>query len=397
MPEYLLNESLKMIDYSVRWLGITLEKKQGNRKFYLLFIFNFIWMNTDVAGAICWFLVGAKSGESLLSLTYVAPCITLSILANIKSLCFIVYSDQVDKLISTLKDLEFKETKRPASGEKKEIIAKERTFLHFVLKVLNFFNWALIIAFPLMPLTLTVWNYVQTRELSPLLPFLIVYPFNAYDLRAWPFVYIKQIWSEILVVLSVCGADFIFFITSTYIRIQFQLLAYEVQRMVDNKDQNCSEDPGFRAKIEDIVKWHQQIVSSVELLEVIYCKPTLFNFVSSSALICLTGFNVTTVDDIAFVVSFLSFLFMSLLQIYFLCFFGDMLMRASEQVSDAVYNCKWYLVDRKTAKMLCIIQIRAQKACKLTASGFADVNLMAFTKILSTAWSYFALLKTFET
>ncbi|KAI5646642.1 7tm odorant receptor domain-containing protein [Phthorimaea operculella] len=209
-----------------------------------------------------------------------------------------------------------------------------------------------------MPLTLTVRNYIQTHELNPMLPFFVVYPFNAYDLRAWPFVYIKQIWSEILVVLSVCGADFIFFITSTYIRIQFQLLAYEVQRLVDGDRQDLSADAGFRAKFEDIVKWHQQIISSVELLEMIYSKSTLFNFVSSSALICLTGFNVTTIDDIAFVVSFLSFLFMSLLQIYFLCFFGDMLMKASEQVSDAMYKSKWYLVDQKTAKMLFIIQLR---------------------------------------
>ncbi|CAD0205869.1 unnamed protein product [Chrysodeixis includens] len=38
--------------------------------------------------------------------------------------------------------------------------------------------------------------------------------------------------------------------------------------------------------------------------------------------------------------------------------------------------------------------IRAQTPCKLTASNFSEVNLKAFMKILSTAWSYFALLQT---
>ncbi|KPJ00083.1 hypothetical protein RR46_00296 [Papilio xuthus] len=44
-----------------------------------------------------------------------------------------------------------------------------------------------------------------------------------------------------------------------------------------------------------------------------------------------------------------------------------------------------------------IVQIRAQKPCKLTAMGFADVNLRAFTRVLSSSWSYFCLLNTMYT
>ncbi|KAI5646643.1 7tm odorant receptor domain-containing protein [Phthorimaea operculella] len=394
--KYLLEQSFKKIDYTMRWTGMLLNKKAGKlQKYYALYIFNFIMLNLDVAGSIYWFVVGAMKGESLTSLTYVAPCITISLLGNIKSICFLVYGEQVDKLMTILKDLEVKAKKWPAVNERKEIIDKETKFLHLVLKLLNFFNWVVIIAFPLVPLSLTIMSYVQSHEFNPLLPFLIQYPFNAYDPRIWPVMYVKQIWSEMIVILELCGVDFTFFITSSYIRIQFQLLAYEVGQLV-KQHQNLCEDAAFKAKFEDIVNWHQQVIYSVELLEVIYCKSTLFNFVSSSVLICLTGFNVTTIDDQAFVISFLSFLFMSLLQIYSLCFFGDMLMSSSKQLADAVYKSQWYLADAKTAKLLFMIQMRSQKACKLTASGFADVNLNAFTKVLSTAWSYFTLLRTIE-
>ncbi|XP_061714850.1 odorant receptor 4-like [Cydia pomonella] len=94
--------------------------------------------------------------------------------------------------------------------------------------------------------------------------------------------------------------------------------------------------------------------------------------------------------------SFFSFLLMSLMQIYLLCFYGDMIMTSSMEVSNAMYNSKWYTVNAKVAKHLYVVQMRAQKPSKLTAYSYADVNLKAFTKILSTAWSYFALLKTME-
>ncbi|KPJ03567.1 hypothetical protein RR46_01638 [Papilio xuthus] len=63
------------------------------------------------------------------------------------------------------------------------------------------------------------------------------------------------------------------------------------------------------------------------------------------------------------------------------------------EVSDAAYNCLWY-ADRNVARDVLLVQIRAQNPCKLTAFGFADVNYMSFSKIMSTSWSYFALLNT---
>ncbi|XP_045762502.1 odorant receptor 67c-like [Maniola jurtina] len=130
------------------------------------------------------------------------------------------------------------------------------------------------------------------------------------------------------------------------------------------------------------------------MLEFIYAESTLFNFVSSSVMICLTGFNVIAMENVAFVVTFLVFLSASLLQIYMLCFFGDFLMKSSMEVSDAVYNSKWYYLNATSGKNLLIVLTRAQKPCKLTAFGFSDVSLKAFMSILSSAWSYFALLKT---
>ncbi|VVC86895.1 unnamed protein product [Leptidea sinapis] len=59
-------------------------------------------------------------------------------------------------------------------------------------KVLNI---VLVMTFFVSPLVLVVVKYFKTNEWKLLLPFLITYPFDPYDIRYWPFVYIHQIWS----------------------------------------------------------------------------------------------------------------------------------------------------------------------------------------------------------
>ncbi|CAH2069131.1 unnamed protein product, partial [Iphiclides podalirius] len=82
-------------------------------------------------------------------------------------------------------------------------------------------------------------------------------------------------------------------------------------------------------------------------------------------------------------------------QIYFLCYCGDLIQKSSGRISDAIYNCAWYGKKANVVKNLMIISARAQKPCKLTAFGFAVINIEACTKTMSTAWSYFAVLLSF--
>ncbi|XP_047989254.1 odorant receptor 85b-like [Leguminivora glycinivorella] len=135
-------------------------------------------------------------------------------------------------------------------------------------------------------------------------------------------------------------------------------------------------------------------IKCCDVIEAVFTKSSLFNFMASSLLLCLSGFNIMAYEDLAMLSNFLSFLFICLLQIYLMCDYGDKVSRASMDLSAAVYNSQWYNIDAKAAKNLLIILTRAQKPCKLTACKFAEINLGAFTRILSSSWSYFALLKS---
>nr|AXY83417.1 putative odorant receptor 11 [Conopomorpha sinensis] len=120
----------------------------------------------------------------------------------------------------------------------------------------------------------------------------------------------------------------------------------------------------------------------------------LLNFISSSFLICVSGFNVTSTKELGTLVPFMTFLVMSCTQIALLCYCGDMVVKTSGDLSEAAYKCLWYEMDVGFKRTIFILIQRSQRPCRITAANFAVLNLTAFTTVVSRSWSYFALLKT---
>lgn len=200
MPDQmLLDTALKKIDYTFRWIGINIEScrktKSQNFRYKLVFIFNFIWMNMDFFGAIAWFIVNARKGASFTKLTYIAPCLAMCVLSNTKSCSLYASDNRINELLNILRNLEIKHHDFTVP-EKKELIKNDYNLLFLVLKTVNFFNWFLLIAFPFMPFTLMALEYYHTKEVVLMLPFQVVYPFDAYNIKYWPYAYLRQVWGS---------------------------------------------------------------------------------------------------------------------------------------------------------------------------------------------------------
>ncbi|XP_059056251.1 odorant receptor 4-like [Achroia grisella] len=195
--------------------------------------------------------------------------------------------------------------------------------------------------------------------------------------------------------------DYFLYTTCTYIKLQFNILKtkFELLFTPSNSISQNTDDvitpAEFPAKFKELVTWHQKLIKAVDMLEYIFTKATLYNISASSLMICLTLFNATIIKDTALVLSFFVFLCVTYLQIYFLCYFGNIISDSSVGIADGVYNSKWYMMDAAIGRHLILVMMRSQKPCKLTAFGFTDIDLNVFMRILSNAWSYFALLKTF--
>nr|AOG12918.1 odorant receptor [Eogystia hippophaecolus] len=391
------DKASEIIKIFFKLMGIHLNENKtiiDHFKSYWFYYFNFIWLNIDVLGEILFVITGAINGERFIDLTYMLPCIAECLLGDFKTYHLIKYSHHVRDLTHTLRNMNYHEMFTNQEVEKK-IFQESFPFMDLGVNTLKRCNIVALINFGMNPMFVMASKYYTTRKFELYLPFHIWYPFDAYNHYLYPFVYVHQVYSAYVALFTVYGPDSLFYTYSTFVGVQFRLLKHSIEHIVPPTFTSTEQElADFHIKIEKIVLWHLELVRCVKLLENIFTKSTLFNAITSSFLICLTGFNITAIDHLPFVMTFVAFLSVTFLQIFFFCSYGDMIMRLSVEVGDSVYNCQWYLVSPSTAKQLVIILTRAQMPCKMTALGFADINLKAFTRILSTSWSYFTLLKT---
>lgn len=203
MPKEMLHidDTLKRIDFSFRLTGINIKSCKRtaaqNNMYKIRYFFNFVWINMDVTASIAWCIKGIKDGISFTAVTQGPPGAMFCLLGDVKSASFLIYNNSVNQLMAALKDLENKENDRKRPDELNEIIKKEIGFLHRVLKVYSFVIRLCSANFALLPLVAVAIHYFRYHEVKLFLPFYVLLPFDPYDIRFWPFVYLHQMWSGI--------------------------------------------------------------------------------------------------------------------------------------------------------------------------------------------------------
>ncbi|XP_063394712.1 odorant receptor 67c-like [Cydia fagiglandana] len=364
--------------------------------FKILFQVNFLWIHTDTLGELFWLIEGIQMGKSILELSYVVPCATICLLSSVKATFFYVHQevliDVVKKLENIHPDVDDNKVTGEITIEEEELndvvrrnVKESTKFLKSLIKLDLAICLGVVVTFCLQPISAMGYEYWTTGTYKVTFPFNVKYFFDPYSKAVWPFVYFHLVWSTFIAFFNTFGTDTFFFAFCVYMRMHFRIL----QRMF--QDAVCEREG---RQFVEVVRRHQDLIHLADQVEVLYSKSTLFNIVTSSVLICLSAFNVTSVEDMGVVISFMAFLSMSLTQIFLLCYFADMLMKSSMEISDAIYNSEWYQADQRMKRNVLLVLTKSRRPCKLTAARFADVNLTAFTTILSRSWSLFALLKT---
>ncbi|XP_061705407.1 odorant receptor 67c-like [Cydia pomonella] len=335
-------------------------------------------------------------GKGFLELSYIAPCATICLLSSVKATFFYVHQDVLIEVVKKIKSIHPEVDDKRIIDEKtienkdlNDVVQRNVNESNKFLKKLIILDLTIclgvVVAFCLQPISAMGWEYWQTGTYKVTFPFNVKYFFNPYSKAVWPFVYFHLVWSTFIAFFNTFGTDTFFFAFCVYMRMHFRILQRRFQNAVGERE---------GSQFVEVVKRHQDLIHLADQVEILYSKSTLFNIVTSSVLICLSAFNVTSVEDMGVVISFMAFLSMSLTQIFLLCYFGDMLMKSSMEISDAIYNSAWYQADQRTKRNVLLVLTKSRRPCKLTAARFADVNLTAFTTILSRSWSLFALLKT---
>lgn len=195
------DQTMKKIEPIFRVAGINIksgEQTTNRLKSRIIYIINFVWLTVNSFGAIYWFIDGIKTGKDFLELTYIAPCISFSIIGNFKGFFLILYEKQAHMLIENIRKLEREEKRRPQSLKKKNIVEEEKKFINIIIDKFSILFAVVVVLFALIPVMIMFTNYYKTKEVELVLPFMVLYPFDPYQIKVWPFVYLKQLWAGML-------------------------------------------------------------------------------------------------------------------------------------------------------------------------------------------------------
>ncbi|XP_017891474.1 odorant receptor 13a-like [Ceratina calcarata] len=192
---------------------------------------------------------------------------------------------------------------------------------------------------------------------------------------------------------------------------QFRILQYRLANMPDlkcegkqqiEKSSSSNYSDNCYILFKKYTRQHQALLAYCEIIEKVFTEIILAELLTFSLFICLDGFQVLMPGaslTTRFIFSF--HLIACLCQLLMLTYSCDRIIQESANVRIAVYNGPWVNLPLTTSGMqfrkdLIFFIMRSSEACCLTAKGFVTVSLETYTKVLSTAVSYFTLLSQSE-
>ncbi|CAL7937523.1 unnamed protein product [Xylocopa violacea] len=197
--------------------------------------------------------------------------------------------------------------------------------------------------------------------------------------------------------------DNIFCIMCLHVAGQFRVLQYRMANMKSVKmkhdGDSIIDSMECYKTLKNYIQQHQNLTEFCATFEVTFKALVLGQVVTFSTLICFLGYLVLLVDlSPELRLSFICYLITTMCQLWIFTYSCDCVTQESMNVSSAAYAGPWTHSSMDTfGKMvrndLQLVILRSRRACNLTACGFFPVSLETYTKIMSTAMSYFTLLK----
>lgn len=159
-------------------------------------------------------------------------------------------------------------------------------------------------------------------------------------------------------------------------------------------DSNLSIEENHQLLIE-AVKDHRQILRCHRLLNNAISKPNFALLLSSSLNIVSYAVLFTFfADNLMEKVFYMQFAIGYAFQIVLSCYYGSQFEANDFKVSESFYSCNWYEQSNAFRKDLCIFLECSLRKSQFIAGGLLPVSKGTFARILSQAFSLFAVLNT---
>ncbi|XP_012344903.1 odorant receptor 13a-like [Apis florea] len=188
---------------------------------------------------------------------------------------------------------------------------------------------------------------------------------------------------------------------------QFQILQYKMANIADlieeKNEKGIVSSPRFAKKcyaaFKNYVREHQALIAFCEKLEKVFSLIILWQVLMFSLIICLDGYQILLPESpVRRRLIFAFHLAACMCQLLMFTYSCDCIIQESSSIASAVYDGPWPFLFETTSgrtmrKDLTLVILRSAVPCCLTARGFFVVSLETYTRVLSTAVSYFTLLR----
>nr|WQS23365.1 odorant receptor 15 [Diaphania glauculalis] len=269
-----------------------------------------------------------------------------------------------------------------------------------------FIRCSLIIGwlYHLVPLLETAVRRLVLGEDADLeLPFPCVYPFQV---NTWP-VYLAmfavQVYCTFRALHIYLGLGWMIVVLTSHLVVQFRLLQEDLIHITANRNirrlnsSQCSdvnettESEEQMHKIHDFVIRHQNAILLSNKMNASFSIIISTVLLLATLIICFFAVAGKASTGGANVVKNVVVIFGMLVDIFIICYYSQLLNSSSGGIAQAAAKTVWYKEDMRFQTSICIIIMRAQKPCSLTAMDVFDISLETFNRVLKTTWSYFSL------
>ncbi|KZC05972.1 Putative odorant receptor 13a [Dufourea novaeangliae] len=199
--------------------------------------------------------------------------------------------------------------------------------------------------------------------------------------------------------------DYFLSIVNLHVTCQFRILQYRLLSLGNVIETQTDEESLSRytnvclAKLRGCIQQHQALTEYCRRLENIFTLIILAQVLFLSIVLCLISYqlflvNVPHFRNISLVMNMIGILCM----LFMFTYSCDGLIRQSTNVGRVTFLAPWSSMSMnkagKTLRQNILITImRSNQSCRLTASGYFPISLETYTGVLSTAMSYFTLLR----
>ncbi|XP_054008693.1 odorant receptor 13a-like [Hylaeus anthracinus] len=197
-------------------------------------------------------------------------------------------------------------------------------------------------------------------------------------------------------------------IINLHVSSQFRILQYRMENM-QTVDKEKDSDSLITCKshstdkcysiFKTCIQQHQALITYCSKLEKVFSSFSLGQVLVFSVLICLGGYQVLMSNaPFATRMIFIFHIMGCTAQLFMFTYSCDCLIQDSTNIATAMYAAPWSRLPmdkdgRTLRKDLILVILRSRVPCCLTANKFFPISLETYTGIMSTAMSYFTLLK----